>query len=394
MRRTTSKNTTVRSGFAVLAMVWLVVGFTPAAAQQGVADNVFVVRDVPVDETAASTAIARSNALAAGQLAAARRLVTRLTRSGDRANLPPLDAETARTLVASFQIDNEKTSDVRYLADLTVSFEPDAVRGFLRASGVPFAEVRSRPVLVVPVLQSGNQYALWDNPNPWREAWQNHPPSDGLVPVVTPVGDLSDITGLTAEQAVEADAGAMGDATARYGAGSAMVAIASLDTNTPGGESVDIAATRAGRLDEPPLLVSLQNQAAEPLDVFLGRAVADVIEALNEEWKNTNIFTPGQSGRLHAAVPVPDLNSWIEVQRRLARAPNVSAVHILALTANSAEIEIDYLGDANRLVRALDRVDLLLEGSGFDLASTTPGGSESGTAGPPLPTHVLRLAGS
>jgi hypothetical protein len=394
MRRTTSKSSMVRHGFAVFAMIWLALGLTPASAQQAASNEVFVVRAVPVDETAGSTAIARNNALAAGKLVAAQQLVARLTRSADRANLAPLDADIARGLVASFQIDNEKTSDVRYLADLTVTFKPEAVRALLRASGVPFAEARSRPVLVVPVLQGAGVYVLWETPNPWREAWQNHPPSEGLVPVVVPVGDLSDITGLTAEQAIEADAGALGDATARYGAGSAMVAIASLDAATPGGESVDITATRAGRLDEPPLLLSLQNQTGEPLDLFLDRAVGDVIEALNDEWKNTNIFTPGQSGRLHAAVPVPDLKSWIEVQRRLARAPNVSAVHVLALTANSAEIEIDYLGDTERLARALDRIDLLLEDSGFSGPDPASGGAGAGAAGPPLPTHVLRLAGS
>lgn len=391
MRRTTSKITVFLSGFVAIAMLGFVSGLGPVHAQQTGSDDVFVVRGVPVDETAGTTAIARNNALAKGQLEAAQRLVARLTRSADRPALIALDTETARSLVASFQVDNEKTSSVRYLADLTVTFKPEAVRALLRASGVAFVETRSRPVLVVPVLQSGNGYVLWEDPNPWRDAWQNHPRTDGLVPVLSPVGDLADITGLTAEQAVDADAGAFGAAVSRYGAGSAMVAIASLDQATPGGESVDIAATRVGRLDEPPLLVSLQNQAGEPLDVFLGRAVADVIEAINDDWKRTNIFNPGQSGRLHAAVPVPDLRSWIEVQRRLARTPNVSAVHVIALTANSAEIEIDYLGDPNRLVRALDRYDLLLEESGF--GNPAPDG-EAVQAGPALPTHVLRLAGS
>lgn len=391
MRRTTSKISVFLSGFAVVAMLWVSSGFAPAHAQQAASDDVFVIRAVPVDETAGSTATARNNALAKGQLDAAQRLVARLTRSVDRPALVALDTETARSLVASFQVDNEKTSGVRYLADMTVTFKPDAVRALLRTAGVAFAETWSRPVLVVPVLQSGNGYVLWEDPNPWREAWQNHPRTDGLVPVLSPVGDLADITGLTAEQAVDADTGAFGAAASRYGAGSAIVAIAALDQATPGGESVDITATRVGRLDEAPLLVSLQNQAGDPLDVFLGQAVAAVIEAVNDDWKSTNIFNPGQSGRLHAAVPVPDLKSWIEVQRRLARTPNVSAVHVIALTANSAEIEIDYLGDRERLVRALDRYDLLLEESGFGDPASGPGIAQ---AGPALPTHVLRLAGS
>ena len=390
MRRIRSKSRVFPSLFAVFAMLWISVVPSAVSAQQVTNEEVFVVREISVDETAESTSAARMQALAKGQITAAQRLMDRLTRPLDRSALAPLDAETVRTLVASFQIDNEKTSNVRYLADMTVSFKPAAVRRFLQTFGVPFAEVRSRPVLIVPALARETGYILWEEPNPWREAWQNHPSAEGLVPVVSPVGDLADITGLSAEQAVDADVGALHDAATRYGAGTAMVAIASLDQSTPGGERIDITLIRVGRSDELPLLISLQILADEPLEAFLGRAVSLVIEALNTEWKNENIFTSGQSGRLRAAVPVSDLKSWVEIQRRLSRAPNVSAVHVLALTANSAEIEIDYRGDTDRLERALLRSDLLLEPSGFGDPSAETGLTPSEVI---LPTHVLRLAG-
>lgn len=391
MRRITSKNRAIPSFFAVFAMLWI--SFVPdtVLAQQVVADDVFVVRGISVDESAESTSTARMRALANGQIVGAQRLLERLTRPLDRSALAPLNAETVGTLVASFQIDDEKTSNVRYLADMTVSFKPEAVRRYLQTFGVPFAEARSRPVLVVPTLEQGNSYILWEEPNPWREAWQNHPAGDALLSVVSPVGDLADITGLTAEQAVDSDIGALNDAATRYGAGSTMVAIASLDQATPGGERIDITATRVGRADELPLLISLQNFAEEPLEMFLERAVSNVIEVLNTDWKSENIFTSGQFGRLRAAVPVSGLKSWIEVQRRLARAPNVSAVHVLALTANSAEIEIDYRGNTDRLERALLRADLLLEPSGFGGQNEELGLAPVGVI---LPTHVLRLAGS
>lgn len=390
MRRTTSKSRVIRSFFAVFAMLGISIVPGMLSAQQATTDDAFVIRNISVDESAASTAAARAQALENGQLMAAQQLVERLTRPLDRSALAPLDAETVRPLVASFQIDDEKTSSVRYLANMTVSFKPEAVRSYFRSLGVPFADVGSRPVLIVPVLEQGAGYILWEDPNPWREAWQDHPADDGLVPVVSPVGDLADITGLTAEQAVDADFAALGDAAARYGAGSTMVAIAALDQATPGGESIDITATRMGRSDTQPLLISLQNQAGEPLDKFLAHAVSNVIDALNSEWKSENIFTPGQAGRLRAAVLISDLGSWIDIQRRLAGAPNVSAVHILALTASSAEIEIDYRGDQVRLERALLRADLVLEPAGFDDQVADPNLAPVGSV---VPTHVLRRAG-
>ncbi|CAN0519618.1 unnamed protein product, partial [Laminaria digitata] len=174
MRRIRSKSRVFPSLFAVFAMLWISVVPSAVSAQQVTSEEVFVVREISVDETAESTSAARMQALAKGQITAAQRLMDRLTRPLDRSALAPLDAETVRTLVASFQIDNEKTSNVRYLADMTVSFKPAAVRRFLQTFGVPFAEVRSRPVLIVPALARETGYILWEEPNPWREAWQNH----------------------------------------------------------------------------------------------------------------------------------------------------------------------------------------------------------------------------
>ncbi len=165
MRGKTSKISAVRAAVAGFVMIAATAGIATATAQETGLTAVFVVSGVSVDETATSRA-AREVALTAGQISAAEQMLARLTRKENRALLPPMDIETARALVKSLQVENELTSDVRYLADLVVAFEPDAVRSYLRAAGVPFTEVRSRPVLVVPVLADGVNYLLWEEPNP------------------------------------------------------------------------------------------------------------------------------------------------------------------------------------------------------------------------------------
>lgn len=390
MRGKTSKISAVRGAvtgsLVLLAAAWA----TPVVAQQAGQNGVFVVGGVSVDETAASAQAAREEALTTGQILATERLLARLTRKENHASLPPVDIETARSLVKSLQIENERTSDVRYLADLVVSFKPDAVRNYLGGANISFTEVRSRPVLVVPVLSNGGRYVLWDEPNPWRVAWRDHPESSGLVPIVSPIGDLNDLTGLSAEQAVDADVEALGEATARYGAGSALVAVATIDGRNPGTLSIEVTATRVGRFDNAPLLISLQGEGGETQESFLRRSVGAVISALDEDWKLSNTVSFGEAGRMLVAVPISGLSSWIETRRRLAGVPSVSDVFINALTASSAEIEIDYRGDVQQLVRALDRFDLILEPVGVE--NTGSLGQTVNPDGPALPTHILRLA--
>src|SRR3546814_5337389 len=83
---------------------------------------------------------------------------------------------------------------VRYLADLTFRFNPDQVRSLLRGAGVPFAETRSKPVVVLPVFgDSAAGPTLWTGTNPWRDVWAQRRGDDGLVPLTVPLGDLGDL---------------------------------------------------------------------------------------------------------------------------------------------------------------------------------------------------------
>jgi hypothetical protein len=387
MCRTVSKISVFLISLFVFAVFGLVPGVQRAAAQQAALDDVFVVRDIEVDETASSASTARASAIEKGQREAVERLIARLTRRVFRGRIGEIDQETIRFLISALRIDNERTSDIRYLANLTVTFKPDAVRNYLRTASIPFAEVRSRLVLIIPVIEQHAVYALWENPNPWRDAWLNLPSNPGLVPVVAPIGDLSDYAGLSADQAVEADVGALSEISSRYGAGSAMVAIATINETRLGFLQVQITAARVGRHDETPLLITLQALPEEPLEKLLDRAVVAVVDALDDDWKSTNAVSFGQAKRLHAAVSIPNLKSWIEVRGRLENVPAVRRVHLLALTANSAEIEIDYFGDESRLSRALDRFDLVLETSGFRI-----GGALNEVVPPAVPTHIVRLS--
>lgn len=373
------------------AGVFSVAGSSVLHAQQSALEDIFVVRDVPLDERAETAAAARARALARGQREAFARLEERLTRSVHRGLAASIDSDTLRFLVDAIQIDGEKTSDVRYLAKLTVSFKPDAVRNLFRFSGVPFAELRSRPLTVVPVLATPARYLLWDDPNPWREAWRNHPEGTGLVPLLAPIGDLNDLAGLTVAQAVEGDAEVLIRFAERYGARGVVVAIANLFEAEPGILRSDIVSVPVGVAEMSPFSISVTGRPGEgEADVF-ARAVGEVREIIEDEWKAANSLTSGEIARLRAAVPISGLKNWVDLRRRIARVPAVVEVRVIALTATTAEIEIDYRGDSTRLARTFERFDLLLEETGLEPTDTGLSRFGAGRADV-LPTHVVRSA--
>src|ERR1700739_2020859 len=135
---------------------------------------------VRVDATADSVAAARELARVDGQRRALALVIDRLSVSTDSAKLPKLDDHTITDMVESFEVANERMSAVRYLADYTFHFRPSKVRRLVHTADSAAAEANSKPAvdegggkpsIVLPVYKDSGSVVLWDDPNPWREAW-------------------------------------------------------------------------------------------------------------------------------------------------------------------------------------------------------------------------------
>ncbi|MCH8835833.1 MAG: DUF2066 domain-containing protein, partial [Proteobacteria bacterium] len=183
--------------FAIVAGVLVAAG-AGADAARAQAIDVFEVMGVDVDVTAETAAAARGEALVDGERRAFRRLLERLTLLADRDRLPEFSRDEITAYVKDFSIAEEKASAVRYLATLNFRFKAEDVRRLLIDYALPFAETASKPLLVLPVYQAAGALLLWDDPNPWRDAWAARPTVDGLVPLMLPLGDLSDIAAIGA----------------------------------------------------------------------------------------------------------------------------------------------------------------------------------------------------
>jgi len=343
-------------GALLIAMVVAPAG--PAAAD----DDLFTVRAVAVDATADTARLARDRAIAEGRRAAFQRLVERLVpASRARAVAAPTDAELER-MVIGFEVADERTSSVRWLADLTVAFDPAAVRARLRSAGVPFAETRSLPVLVIPLYDTGGETVLWREPNPWRNAWYELPPQGGLVPFVVPYGDVSDIRDLSPEQAVAGDVAALARIAERYGARDAVVARA----RPRAGAAVELSVQRLGPSGTDRTLVETVTVGDE-LDPALRllpaveRAVAMVANA----WIEDNLIRPGVETRITATVPIDSLQRWLAVREALDRLSLVTRYQVVQLARREALVDIWVNGDAEQFRVAVAQRDLeLLPGAG------------------------------
>ncbi len=336
----------------------------PAASGRAAASDaeVFLVRDVAVDATAANATAARERALARGHSVAFRRLIARIVPAGRVAGVPRLDPAAIAPLVQSFEVGGEKTSRVRYLARLTFRFDRTALRRFLRAGGVPFAVARSRPVLVLPVLRSAGTYLLWDRPNPWREAWAGLPRAGELVPLVSPAGDLQDLRDISARQAVAGEPARLRAIAGRYGAESVAVAVASERRVGGAPEAIRVSVATFGADGGKRTLAETHpvDPAATEGERYRA-AAARTARRIQEAWKSENLLLFDREGQIDAAVPVSGLDEWVAISRALADTPSSDGTRVLALSRGAVDVRLRYFGDIAGFRAALRRNDLVLD---------------------------------
>jgi hypothetical protein len=348
---------------ALIALGGVIPGGAPLRALQP--DEVFIVAPVPVDVTAESALSARAEALRMGQILAWKSLLNRLTLPGGAGALLEYRSDQLTPLIQGFEVLRERTSAVRYLATLSYSFNQDEVRRLLADAGVAFAETPSRPVLIIPILTSEGVGVLWEDPNPWREAWQNLPARDGLLPIVVPYGDLADIRDLSTVQAMRGDEKRLRAVADRYGARDVVVARASRifdqRDNLPVLE-ISIVRRAEGGLEET-IIDSIKGQSQDDLIGLLDSGVTQVVSTLSNAWKQENLVRPGLESRVTVVVPIDGFGRWLSIRRRLDGIGVLRRTELLRISKREAMMDLWVQGDVDQLRNAVRQRDLeLLEG--------------------------------
>ncbi len=342
----------------------------PAMAQ-----DIFTVTGVHVDESAETAAAARERALEIGQRLAFEEVVARITLPEDRAGLQIPDTAEITNMVRDFGVSNEKTSSVRYIADMTVRFKDDELRRYLRFRDVSFAELQSKPVMIVPVYRTSGFVSLWDDPNPWREVWSRNIATSGLVPIKAPIGDLTDISTVSAEQAENGAMDKLAQLARRYGADVAVVATADV-TGPVGGESVNVTISRYDPNGAPQIFGVQENTLPnESLNETLVRAAKSVQDQLADGWKRANLINYSTGGSLMVFIPITGLQDWAKIEDKLIGLPVVRNSRVVAMSRREVQLSLEFVGSTEQLQTALNQQNLNLSRMG-ELWFIQPSGTD------------------
>jgi hypothetical protein len=340
---------------------------------------------VPVDATADSVVKAREAARLDGQRRALAAVLQQLSGSTTPVKPPKLDDDAITNLVTSFQVADERMSAIRYLANYTFHFRQDATRRLMQNAGIAAnasatgstpnttapggPSQPTKPMVLLPVFQAAGQSRLWEDPNPWREAWERQP---GGGPLLVPLGDAGDVTAIDADKALDGDADALMAIDRHNGSDEAVLAVAAMQgpADHPTGVDVTLRRYRGGQLVGT-LKAPVNANPDETGDALLGRALTTVVADIKSGgWQKDAIAGYDQQGSLTAVLPITGLDDWVGARQRIAAVPAVKKLVLATLSRQEATIEIDYLGNIGQLKAAL-------AGIGLDLVHGDPQGAST-----------------
>ncbi|MFO0986847.1 MAG: DUF2066 domain-containing protein [Alphaproteobacteria bacterium] len=317
----------------------------PARAEQA---DVFVVTGVKVEAKGARPDLARAKAVADGEQAALARLLRKLTLAEDHARLPKPDAEAVRNAVRNFSVEIENQQGDRYTASVAYRFDRDSVRAMLEGAGVPFLEAPSPPLVVLPAWREDGKLTLWDDPNPWREAWLRHEPGDTLADFARLRGDLADLKAISGEEAASGNRAALGRIGDNYKAGLVAVAVATVEK---------------GQRRIAVQLYDLANGRTSAVGVFpagtdeagLDKAAAAIARAIDAAWKKSAVLIEQNAAVVRIRAPLQGLEHWIKIRQSLSSMPQLRGLTTLSMSPGEALIELRFAGTIAELRRQLDQ---------------------------------------
>jgi hypothetical protein len=330
--------------FALLASALL----TTAAS----AENVFEVANIHVDASAKSVAEARNTAIAAGRPIAWATLYRRLTRQADWARQPVLDAVALQRLVIGYFPSNERRSTTRYVADLTYTFNPDAVARVLQAAGIPYTTTAVKRILVIPMAPGFNHGSAW------TAAFASQRFANAPVLFAVPAGDAQDaavLGGLNFETASWEHIAAV---AARIHATEAVLVLAQ-----PVGNKLVLTLKRLGA-GTLPSKVAVDVPLMQGAVATYPSAADAAVRAIDEMWKTQKVVDFSQKGKLLADAHFASLGQFANLENAIAAVPNVSAVNVAAMDIGQARLAITYIGTTEQLRAALAQSGVTLTARG------------------------------
>lgn len=127
--------------------------------------------DVRVDVTAETVTEAKKQAMAKATRDALSEVLQSVSTEQSVQKLNELNDNQLQHFISGVMVLMEKSSDVRYIAELRVSIDEGVLKAYMAENDMPFVVGEEQEVLIIPLIEQDGAADLWSDKNIWRQAF-------------------------------------------------------------------------------------------------------------------------------------------------------------------------------------------------------------------------------
>ena len=299
----------VKSCLLILVLPLLITGLQARAEECSTPQ--FGVNNVSIDQLADTASEARQLGTRAAAETAFAVVLERLLNDPEKIS-QFLDRHDLDQFSDFVHITEENSLEGRYIALLDFCFDADRLRASFRKDGLRWTELRSPPILVVPVWQGPDGARAWQSDNSWLSGWREAvATSNGLVNFVLLEPTIINERSLRAEDLARANPVTLSLATTLAEAEQTMLVIARLDYD---GSSPVL--TVDGQLfsRDGELITTLAKMVDLPVssDLVGQLAVArsQILQEMQASWYAANAISGNDTQKMTLILPINSLEEW------------------------------------------------------------------------------------
>ena len=239
--------------------------------------------EIKVDVTDESAAAAQKRALSEANRAAVVAVAKRITTSDGVAKLGSMTDEQLINFIKEVSVVEEKSSALRYMANLRVVLNEDMLKQYMNERQIPVMVQMDSKVLVVPIFRefSSDAPQLWESTNMWKQAWDASA-SGGVINLVSVPASGANYAILDARKAAAMDGEAMDKLMRLNGADDVYVLDATYD-------GIDGLIIRALSYNGDARTIRVEGPRSSGMELF-AKAVTEVKAQLENKISEQNLL--------------------------------------------------------------------------------------------------------
>lgn len=320
----------------------------------------FTVNNLRISSTNAKNL--RKKAIENGIKSAFSQVLDRITLKQDRQQLSDWQKMDLELFVNHYSLSEEDISPHHYEAILSVRFNAEAIKSYLKENKLSIILAPEREFLILPILVDQKQTKLWFDDNPWYQAWVNQLQSidSNAIQLQLPLRDLQDIQiSKHVKKLVNGDMQTIKAIAKRYNVDDVLVCIAFLKD-----DSVEIALNPFGKIGKDIMAhfhYELSESAfsntykddqghAEKIQDILSSSTARLVENIEQSWKKHNSLSfEKRLYNVKIDASIMSLQEWQQLKHILALIQEIQSYSVLSLGKLQTQIEVQSYYDIQEL---------------------------------------------